>query len=132
MKITTRTEQVIDVGDWDNLVETTYGRPYSFQQQDGCKERQRVKITIPDEYADDYENDTVPEEVNHDDRGVSFKAWLERDPKQKLNSEDEWGRENGLSLWWGRNFYPTVEMIANDLHEKGLIEAGTYTIDIDW
>lgn len=132
MKITTRTEQVIDVGDWDNLVETTYGRPYSFQQQDGCKERQRVKITIPDEYADDYENDTVPEEVNHDDRGVSFKAWLERDPKQKLNSEDEWDRENGLSLWWGRNFYPTVEMIANDLHEKGLIEAGTYTIDIDW
>ena len=67
MKITTRTEQVIDVGDWDNLVETTYGRPYSFQQQDGCKERQRVKITIPDEYADDYENDTVPEEVNHDE-----------------------------------------------------------------
>lgn len=132
MKITTRTEQVIDVGDWDNLVETTYGRPYSFQQQDDCKERQRVKITIPDEYADDYENDTVPEEVNHDDRGVSFKAWLERDPKQKLNSEDEWDRENGLSLWWGRNFYPTVEMIANDLHEKGLIEAGTYTIDIDW
>lgn len=132
MKITTRTEQVIDVGDWDNLVETTYGRPYSFQQQDGCKERQRVKITIPDEYADDYENDTVPEEVNHDDRGVSFKAWLERDPKQKLNSEDEWDRENGLSLWWGRNFYPTVEMIANDLHEKGLIEAGTYTIDIYW
>lgn len=132
MKITTRTEQVIDVGDWDNLVETTYGRPYSFQQQDGCKERQRVKITIPDEYADDYENDTVPEEVNHEEMGVSFKAWLERDPKQPLNSPDEWDRKNGLSMWWSRNFYPTVEMIANDLYAKGLIEAGTYTIDIDW
>lgn len=131
MKITTRTEQVIDVGDWDSLVETTYGRPYSFQQQDGCKERQRVKITIPDD-AEDYDNHEVPEEVNHEEMGVSFKAWLDRDPHQPLNSPDEWDRKNGLSMWWERNFYPTVEMVANDLHAKGLIEAGTYTIDIDW
>lgn len=40
----TRTEQVIDVSDWDQLVMDTYGRHYSFQQQDGCKERQRVYI----------------------------------------------------------------------------------------
>lgn len=131
MKISTRTEQVIDVGDWDNLVETTYGRPYSFQQQDGCKERQRVKITIPDE-AYDYENDTVPEEVNHEDMGVSFKAWLERDPNQPLDSPDEWDRKNGLSMWWERNFYPDVQMIANSLYRMELIEAGEYTIDIDW
>lgn len=128
MKITTRTEQVIDVGDWDNLVETTYGRPYSFQQQDGCKERQRVKITIPDG-EDDYENDTVPEVVNGREMGVSFKAWLERDPKQELpNDKNSWS----LGLFWERNFYPDVQMVANDLHAKGLIEAGTYTIDIDW
>lgn len=132
MKISTRTEQVIDVGDWDQLVIDTYGRPYSFQQQDGCKERQRVKITIPDKYAEDYDNHEVPEEVNHEEMGVSFKAWLDRDPEQPLNSPDEWNRKNGLSMWWERNFYPTVEMIANDLHEKGLIEAGEYTIDIDW
>lgn len=131
MKISTRTEQIIDVGDWDQLVIDTYGKPYSFQQQDGCKERQRVKITIPDE-AYDYENDTVPEIVNHEDMGVSFQAWLDRDPKQPLDSPDEWDRQNGLSMWWERNFYPTVEMIANDLYEKGLIEAGEYTIDIDW
>jgi hypothetical protein len=131
MKITTRTEQVITVRDWDTLVETTYGRPYSFQQQDGCKQRQRVKIAIPDD-AEDYANHEVPEEVNHEEMGVSFKAWLQRDPKQLLNSPDEWDRKNGLSMWWERNFYPAVEMIANDLHAKGLIEAGTYTIDIDW
>lgn len=131
MKVSTRTEQVIDVGDWDQLVIDTYGKPYSFQQQDGCKERQRVKITIPDE-AYDYENDTIPEVINGDEMGVSFKAWLERDHKQPLDSPDEWDRKNGLSMWWERNFYPTVEMIANDLHAKGLIEAGTYTIDIDW
>jgi len=129
MKI--RNEKVVDVGDWDQLVETTYGRMYSFQQQDGCKERQRVRLTIPDQ-AYDYDAETVPEEVNHEDMGVSFKAWLARDPNQKLNSKDSWDREHGLILWWHRNFYPDVQMIANDLHSKGLIEAGDYVIDIDW
>ncbi len=131
MKI--RNEKVIDVGDWDELVQSTYGRPYSFQQQDGCKERQRVYLTIPDG-AYDYENDQVPEIVNHEDMGVSFKAWLERDPKQLLNElRPDWDSGiHSLNLWWERNFYPDVQMIANDLHSKGLIEAGDYVIDIDW
>ena len=29
-------------------------------------------------------------------------------------------------------FYPNFQMIANDLHEKGLLPAGEYSIDIDW
>lgn len=126
--IRTVTEQVINVSDWDGLVEKTYGRPYDFQQQDGCKERQRVKITIPDG-ADDFENESVPDLINGDEMGVSFAAWLARDPK-------EWNGETGgsryLDLFWGRNFYPEVQMVANDLFEKGLIPAGKYTIDIDW
>lgn len=131
--IQTRTEKVIDVHDWDELVQTTYGRPYSFQQQDGCKQRQRVELTIPDETYD-YKNDTIPEVVNHEDMGVSFKSWLERDPKQLLNElRPDWDDGlHGRDLWWERNFYPDVQMVANDLHEKGLIEADTYTIDIDW
>lgn len=28
--------------------------------------------------------------------------------------------------------YPDVQMIANDLHAKGLLEAGDYCIEIDW
>jgi len=123
--------QMIDVGDWDSLVEKTYGRIYNFQQQDGCKERGTFSLTVPSP-ADDYENDTIPEEVNGSKMGVSFKAWLERDPKQKLDTDDEWDRENGLGLFWERNFYPDIQMIANDLHEKGLIEAGKYVINIDW
>lgn len=126
-----REEKVIDVSDWDDLVKETYGRPYSFQQQDGCKERQRVRITIPNK-AYDFENDSITEEVNHEDMGVSFKAWLARDPMQSLDSPEEWDRESGLNLWWERNFYPDVQMVANDLYEKGLIKAGEYTIDIDW
>lgn len=124
-----KTQKVIDVSDWDALVVETYNRPYSFQQQDGCKERQRVHITIPDEPYD-YENDSIPEVVNGEEMGVSFKAWLARDAKQPLSS----GREDsfGLGLFWERNFYPDIQMIANDLHDKGLIEAGDYVIDVDW
>ena len=123
-------KQVIEVADWDALVTATYGRPYDFQQQDGCKERQTIDITIPD-IAYDYENSTVPEKANHAEMGVSFDAWLERDPKQKLELETndyDWL----VDLWWQRNFYPDVQMIANDLHAKGLIPAGDYSINIDW
>lgn len=129
MKI--RTEQVITVQEWDKTVRETYGRPYSFQQQGGCKSRGVERFSVPPEYDDEYDfpNDTVPEVVNHEDMGVSFKAWLARDPKQKLsNREDDFG----LGLWWARNFYPNVQMIANDLHAKGLLPAGEYAIDIDW
>lgn len=129
--IKVRTEKVIDVDDWDSLVEETYKRIYSFQQQDGCKGRQHIHLTIPDE-AYDCEKDSVPEVVNGEEMGVSFKAWLERDPEQKLNSPDDWDRQHGLRLWWQRNFYPDLQMVANDLHAKGLIEAGDYVIDIDW
>lgn len=123
--------QMIDVYDWDNLVEKTYGRPYSFQQQDGCKDRGTFDLKVPST-AYDYENDTIPEEVNGEEMGVSFAAWLARDPKQKLNSKDDWDREHGLDLFWTRNFYPDIQMIANDLHAKGLLPAGKYVIDIDW
>ncbi len=126
MKI--RTEQVIDVSEWDKLVTKTYKRPYSFQQQDGCKGRGNFHLSVPDD-ADDYDNDSVPEVVNGEERGVSFAAWLARDPKAPLAD----GRDNyALDLWWGRNFYPNIQMVANDLHAKGLLKAGDYTIDIDW
>ena len=122
---------VINMQDWDRLVSQTYGRPYKFQQQDGCKERQHWAITVPVKNPEDYENETVPEEVNHGEMGVSFKAWLERDPNQKLSNprdQNSWS----LDLWWERNFYPHVDMIINDLHSRGLLEAGDYDIKIDW
>jgi hypothetical protein len=139
------TVSAVEVCDWDHFVQDAYGRPYSFQQQEGCRGRGVHCLTVPS-LEDDFENDTVPEVVNHSTRGVSFKAWLARDPEQPLrgahvsahgNERVEMfvvpGREAGdLELWWGRNFYPTIEAVANDLHEKGLIEAGEYIIKIDW
>lgn len=123
-----KTKQVIELSEWDSLVQKTYGRPYSLQQQDGCRGRGSLSLSVPDE-ADDYERESVPEEVNHEDRGVSFKAWLARDPKAPMAD----GRTDySLALWWERNFYPDIQMVANDLHSKGLLEAGEHTILIDW
>ena len=124
----TRTETVIEVADWDSLVKETYGRPYNFQQQDGCKHRGVFRLRIPAE-AEDYEAQSVPEVVNGYEMGVSFRAWLARDPELPIGDEKtSYSRE----LWWERNFYPDVQMVANDLHTKGLVETGEYTINIDW
>lgn len=127
-------EKVIDVSDWDQLVVDTYGRTYSFQQQDGCKPRGRehLQAMSDPELVYDFEAETVPEVVNGDEMGVSFAAWLARDPEQLLDTEDRFDREHGLGLWWDRNFYPTAESVAHDLVKRGLLEEGAYTIDIDW
>lgn len=115
--------KLIEIRDWNNFIKEIYQRPYNFQQQDGCKERGTYSFTVPEQYQEslefDFENDVVPEEVNHEDRGVSFKAWLERDPTQKLKDMTyEWE----LELWWHRNFYPAVETIIYDLYQKKLLD----------
>ena len=122
---------IIDVDEWDNLVMETYDKVYNFQQQDGCQDQKTVYLTIPDQ-AYDYQNDSIPEVVNGDKMGVSFKAWLERDPEQGLNTDKQWDREHGLSIFWLRNFYPELQTVANDLHNRGLLEAGEYGINIGW
>jgi hypothetical protein len=121
-----QTKQMIEVSDWDRLVTKTYGKVYSFQQQDDCKDRGIHRLTVPSP-AEDYENDTVPEVINGSEMGVSFAAWLARDPK-------EWkgAARHDADLFWERNFYPDVQMIANDLHAKGLLPEGEYCINIDW
>lgn len=112
---------MVDVGDWNALVEETYGKTYDFQQQDGCKDRGLDYFTVPLQYVpDDYENDTIPYEINGEEMGVSFKAWLSTNP----NTYED--------IFWERNFYPALEILADDLYQKGLIPEGEYTINIDW
>jgi hypothetical protein len=150
--IKTKNVKMVEVSDWDKLVEETYGKIYSFQQQDGCKARGVVNISIPCEFNDEEMNDTIPEVINHEsEMGVKFNVWLNRDPKEPLNpskeelkecnyywgksEEDEmkWKQDIGhINMFWDRNFYPNVQMVANDLHKKGLLEAGEYSIRIDW
>lgn len=125
-----KTLQTIDVYDFNQLVEATYSRVYNLQQQDGCKSRGLEYITVPSEgYVGDFDNDTILEKVNGEEHGVSFKAWLTRDPKQ-------WGGEDNsqcyIDLFWHRNFYPSLDMVINDLYSKDLLPAGEYAINIDW
>ena len=125
----------IDVDDWDELVINTYGKPYSFQQQDGCKSRGIFTLTIPDLKTQEWEepemNDEIPFEVNGEEMGVKFDVWLnttEEEVEEKLSEEDK----GFLYMFYERNFYPSIYTLANDLHLKGLIEAGEYDIKIDW
>lgn len=127
MKIST--VNMITVQDWDDTVQKTYKRPYSFQQQNGCQERGSFDLTVPDDDCDDNMADSIPEVVNGDEMGVKFSVWLSRSPKKKLKDRKD---AFGLELWWARNFYPDIQAVANDLHAKGILPAGDYVIRIDW
>jgi hypothetical protein len=140
----------VSLQDWDALVIKTYGKPYCFQQQNGCQERGTFYLNIPveDDELEDFENDTLPEIINGDKMGVSFKSWLERDPKAPLNPTDKelkkcsyyygddkekWKKDiHHINLFWDRNFFPSIYVLANDLYKRGLIETGEYQIKIDW
>lgn len=129
-----RTITAIPLDEWDKVVSETYGRPYSFQQQNGCVGRGTHNFNVPDEAYDEHMNDSVPEVVNHETRGVKFAVWKARDPKQPLGADayDVRKEDWAIKLWWHRNFYPDFQTVANDLHAKGLLDAGEHTIIIDW
>lgn len=121
----TKTKQIINMQDWDNFVQEIYGKPYRFQQQDGCKDRGTEHITVP--VTNPYDHEDISEEFDPTEEdpfggwdGVSFKNWLEIDYIE------------GHDIDYQRNFYPHVDMVINDLYNKGLIKAGEYCIEIDW
>lgn len=127
--INTKKITIIEDHDWDNLVQETYGKPYYFQQQDGCKERGIINITIPTNHDDSRMNNSIPEIINGSKMGVKFDVWLACDPKEWNGKEED---SRFVNMFWERNFYPHINAVANDLHSKGLIEAGDYSIKIDW
>lgn len=136
-KLHSKTVKLISLQDWDDFVEEVYGKIYSFQQQDGCKERGSYFFSVPDSWYDDFEKTEIPYEVNGRIMGVSFETWLNTSPEDTKKYFD--APRDGYSmtdfhneLFWQRNFYPQVGMIINDLHSKGLLEEGDYMIDIDW
>jgi hypothetical protein len=144
--------KMIEVSDWDELVSNTYGKPYNFQQQNGCQSRGIVKITIPDITYEEEMNDKIPEVINDEHKmGVKFDVWLSRDPNEPLNPSKEelkncnyyWGEseddeiiwkqdKNHIICFFERNFYPDLQTVANDLYKRGLIDSGEYSINIDW
>lgn len=132
-KLRTNTVTTISVQDWDKFVTEVYGKPYSFQQQDGCKDRGTYHLDVSEEYEPDwnagYDNDTIPEDADTQEMCVSLKGWLARDPKTPLRNQKY---DFELSSWWERNFYPNIEVLAQDLCHRGLLKPGKYLIIIDW
>ena len=121
--------KTVSVQDWDDFVQEIYGKMYSFQQQDGCKSRGIEYITVPSDDDFDYENTEIPFEDNGEEMGVSFQTWLNTSEEDTAKHfESDWRNQ----LFWHRNFYPSVYVIADDLHSRGLLEAGEYMIIIDW
>lgn len=131
MKYTSK--KIIDCSDWDDIVRETYGKPYCFQQQWGCQSRGNFNISISEEDIDESTegdmHDSIPEVINGEEMGVKFNVWLARDPKEWNGKEED---KRFIDLFWDRNFYPDIQVVANDLCRKGLVEAGNYTINIDW
>lgn len=128
-KLEVRINKTINCNNLDKVVEKVYGIPYSFQQQDGCKYRGFEYVTIPSPEPMDYNRETIPFQVNGNIKGVSFEAWKNvnlEDIKSKFEYDFE---EN---IFFERSFYPHLDQILNDLHNKGLIEAGEYQIEINW
>ena len=121
-------EKFVDSDDWDDLVSKTYNRPYNLQQQDGCKSRGIEYFTVPSDYKEDDE-DMSTSYLDCEEKGVQFDVWLARDPEYPLPNQKY---QYELDFFWERDFYPNLNVVANKLYEAGLIEAGSYAINIDW
>ncbi len=95
----------------------------------------RLPTSIPQIDPEDYEDTDIPfgpggtvTSSNEDQPiGVSFAAWLARDPKVWKGSP-----RYMKDMYWERHFYPSLDMILNDLHAKWHLPAGEYVIHIDW
>ena len=111
---------MIDCGEWDTFITAVYGRRYDYQQQDGCRGRGTVEFDAsPDTNVSlwDYA-DATPDEFNYRTMGVSLKSWLAAAPNAPVD--------------WHCNFYPSLDVLAKDLCQRGLLPPGRYGMDIDW
>lgn len=125
------TVSIFDLYEWNSLVSGTYNRVYDFQQQDNCKGKGLEYFSVPGE-DNDYDNESVLEIVNGPEMGVKFSSWLARDTAQLLEASNSMSPDLELDLWWRRNFYPSLQSIANDLYKKGILSEGDYAININW
>jgi hypothetical protein len=124
------TINVIDVHDWNALVRRIYDKPYNLQQQDGCYNNgdlYDIEVDLNNKLDDVFEID-IPKEVNGDIQGVNFETWLKTDPLTHTPDWIQWR----IDLFWERNFYPDINILAQDLCRKGHINEGSYSIKIWW
>lgn len=99
------------------LITETYGRPYRLQQG-GMGEflGQDTIVSV-----------SVPEEADDVDVQL-FAIWLQQDATPPADSIARWK----WKLEWERYKAAPIQPILNDLHEKGLLDAGDYVIHVWW
>ena len=123
-----------DYYDFNKLVEKTYDKFYCFQQQDNGRKHGVYTFEIPVKSPFNYQNISIPEIVNHSEIGVDFYTWLQRDihkPLKDVKYTTDFNKSLGLRLWWDRNFFPSIDMIINDLYKNGILPEGFLKIIID-
>jgi len=111
MMLEFETRKIIESSNWDKFVSKTYGKPYCFQQQEGYRDRGTYEFTVPGQFEDEFYGT------------VSLAEWVNGEIDSKPSIK--------IRLHWYRDFYPDYIKIARDLHHRGLIESGTYHIEVE-
>ncbi|TDP29888.1 hypothetical protein [Nocardia ignorata] len=123
--LTGRTVTLIHESEFSKLVTETYGRPYRFQQQDGCRWGQDTVYLF---------------DVPHPEGGWESIEEFRGCYAEGVPTVEEWANtpigdyEHSwqTELHWRREFYPPFEAVIDDLHARGLIDAGSYGLHIWW
>jgi hypothetical protein len=80
-------------------------------------------------WGDEYENDSIPFELNGRIMGVTFETWLATSPG---DTRKHFTYDSDNDMFWERKFYPDINMIVKDLYLKGFLEPGEYQLLVDW
>ena len=117
--------QIVQHYDWDEFVEEVYAKTYKFKKQPDKLFTRMQFITVPLAEVEEYKNTKIPFEPFPLQFGVSFETWKNSTPEETLQHfKFDWDDDD----FWECGFFPHIQMIAHDLHAKGLLEAGEYVI----
>lgn len=91
-----------------------------------------IPITNEEIEEYDYSNESIKFDLYSDyEMGIKFEIWKNSTFDEiKSNFPDD--NDSAITTFIERNFYPAIQVVANDLYNRGLIEAGSYIINIDW
>lgn len=107
-----RPATVLSETTFSKYVSELYGRPYNLQQQgDMLAQESAVALVVPE--LEDWNEDP------------SLEEWLAATPPVSAADYID-------TMRWERQFYPSLEAVANDLHARGLLDAGRYIIHVSW
>jgi hypothetical protein len=142
MTLRSRDVKLIDVHDLEELIRSTYQRPYSViygglagSFGDGNHQETMLAVTVPappdldelthQEYYSDYERKNFVR--------PSFDEWRDQPEPEVTTYERTAAGELRPRRWdLEREYACALQPLLNDLHERGEIEAGEYVIHIWW